>query len=86
MLAGRTPKAEWLHPFDAAVTNEVFRSVKAGLADRVNEAADWRKKFEAEGQASLSEIRAGLQAGREKARQRRAELEENLESYYDIFL
>ena len=86
VLDGRVPKAEWLHPFDASVTNEVFRNVKASLADRVNEAADWRKKFEAEGQASLSEIRAGLQAGREKARQRRAELEENLESYYDIFL
>ena len=86
VLAGRTPKAEWRHPFDAAVTNEVFRNMRNTLTDRANEVADWRRKFEAEGQASLSEIRAGLEVGREKARQRRAELEQNLESFYDIFL
>ena len=86
VLAGRAPKAEWRHPFDAAVTNEVFRNMRNTLTDRANEVADWRRKFEAEGQASLSEIRAGLEAGREKARQRRAELEQNLESFYDIFL
>ena len=86
VLAGRAPKAEWRHPFDAAVTNEVFQSMKAGLTGRISEAADWKKKLEAEGQASLSEIRAGLEAGREKARQRRAELEKDLESFYDIFL
>ena len=86
VLAGRAPKAEWRHPFDAAVTNEVFRNMRNTLTGRANEVADWKKKFEAEGQASLSEIRAGLDAGREKARQRRAELEQNLESFYDIFL
>ena len=86
VLAGRAPKTEWRHPFDAAVTNEVFRNMRNTLTDRANEAADRKRKFEAESQASLSEIRAGLEAGREKARQRRAELEQNLENFYDIFL
>ena len=86
VLAGRAPKAEWRHPFDAAVTNEVLRNMRSSLTGRVNEAAEWRRKLEAERQAGLAELRAGVEAGREKARQRRAELEESLESYYDIFL
>jgi hypothetical protein len=41
---------------------------------------------EAGGRAGLAEWKAGVEQGREKARQRRAEMEEALESFYDIFL
>ena len=68
VLAGRAPKAEWLHPFDAAVTNGVIRNMKSSFT------------------GNLAGLRAGVESEREKARQRRAELEKNLESFYDVFL
>ncbi len=86
VLAGRTPKAEWLHPFDASVTNAVFQGMRSSLEGWKTGVTDWTRSVEAGGRAGLAEWKAGMEQGREKARQRRAEMEEALESFYDIFL
>jgi divalent metal cation (Fe/Co/Zn/Cd) transporter len=86
VLAGRTPRAEWLHPFDASVTNAVFQGMRSSLEGWKTGVTDWTRSVEAGGRAGLAEWKAGVEQGREKARQRRAEMEEALESFYDIFL
>ena len=86
VAAGRTPKAEWLHPFDGTVTTAVFHGMKNSLRDWKQEIADWTNAVGAEGEAGLKELLTGMEAGREKARLRRAELEAELERYFDIFL
>jgi hypothetical protein len=86
VLAGRAPRAEWLHPFDASVTNAVFQGMRSSLEGWKTGVTDWTRSVEAGGRAGLAEWKAGMEQGREKARQRRAEMEEALESFYDIFL
>ena len=90
---GRMPKAEWLHPFDASVTGAVFQGMRDGYADWKKEVSGWKQDVEdwtneigTQGEAGLKELLSGIEAGREKARLRRAELEAELERYFDIFL
>ena len=86
VAAGRTPKTEWMHPFDASVTTAVFQGMKSGFEDWKQEIADRANEIGTEGEAGLKELLAGIESGREKARLRRAELEAELERYFDIFL
>ena len=83
---GRAPEAEWKHPFDGSVTGTVFRGMKNGLEEWKQDVLDWTNEIGTEGEAGLKELLADFEAGRERARMRREELEAGLERYFDIFL
>ena len=89
VLEGKRPATEWLHPFNADVTQAVFKPMEKSFAE-------WREKnWLSERMAHLSGRRPedwkrellSWKAGQEKkAEKLRTSLEESLEEYFDIFL
>ena len=75
-LAERKLKTDWLHPFDANVTNAVFRTMRAGFEDWKtgveSDLTDWRAEWEAETKRKHAELKEFIEDG--------------LQEYYDIFL
>ena len=55
VLADSGVKTEWLHPFDAGVTDAVFASMKENLRDWKNGREEEWKKLTAEGKEAIGE-------------------------------
>ena len=89
ILEGKRPATEWLHPFNADVTQAVFKPMEKGFAE-------WREKnWLSERMAHLSgrkpeewkkDLLSWKAEQEKKAEKLRTSLEEGLEEYFDIFL
>ena len=72
VLEGKRTGAEWMHPFDAGVTDAVFRSMSNGLKD-------WKREMENGFAVSRAE-------GKRRSNELKESIEEGLQEFYDIFL
>lgn len=76
VFAGNLPKTDWMHPFNSAVTNAVFRSMREGFRgwkeDMESGFADWQSEREADFKRWNTEGKKAIEDG--------------LKEYYDIFL
>ena len=72
VLEGKHSGAEWMHPFDAGVTDAVFRSMSNGLKD-------WKREMENGFAASRAE-------GKRRSNELKESIEEGLQEFYDISL
>ena len=59
ILAGKNSKTEWLHPFDAGVTNAVFQSMKTSLQD-------WKNELQAESKRRGEKLKNSIEDGLEE--------------------
>ena len=76
VLAGDRQIPDWMHPFNAEVTNAVFQTMRTGFeewkAGVETGLADWKKELETESRRRSTELKESI--------------EESLEEFYDIFL
>lgn len=59
ILAGKNSKTEWLHPFDADVTNAVFQSMKTSFQD-------WKNELQAETKRRGEKLKNSIEDGLEE--------------------
>ena len=59
ILAGKNSKTEWLHPFDADVTNAVFQSMKTSFQD-------WKNELQAETRRRGEKLKNSIEDGLEE--------------------
>ncbi|MCR5136342.1 MAG: glycosyltransferase [Oscillospiraceae bacterium] len=85
VTAGKRTAADWRHPFDASVTDAVFRSMKSGFAEWKTGILNRKEDLQSL-KTGLENRKEDLQSLMAELEARRTELEENLESYFDIFL
>lgn len=76
VLEEKRPKTDWLHPFNADLTDAVLRPMKQNLQD-------WKKGME----TGFADFRTGVETeGKRRSAELKEIIEDGLEEYYDIFL
>ena len=86
LAAGKHLFPDWTRRFNADVTDAFFADLRSGMeewrAGMENGLADWKADVE----SGIGSLKTGLESGKKRLQARRDNLEQELKSYYDIFL